>query len=115
MSAGVIGSFFTQNPINVLHPSIAQPNETKEISVARYGRIYKRKSNSSCIAYMPTPCQPGFRFCKICNCSLPLEAFYTRIKRYVCRRHHYERVRKAFMQRAAAKNGQAFINAERAW
>ena len=35
----------------------------------------------------------GFRFCKICNDILPLDKFYTHIKRYVCRAHHYERVR----------------------
>lgn len=63
----------------------------KDMTVARFGRIYKRKNPSKmgykCIAQIE-----GYRYCKFCNANLPLSAFYVTQKRYVCRRHHYLRV-----------------------
>ena len=59
----------------------------KEIFVARYGKIYKRKAPSptNCIKLN---CAPGFRYCKLCDAHKPLVAFYTAVKRYVCRKCH---------------------------
>jgi len=63
----------------------------RDMTVARFGRIYKRKAPSKmgykCIAQIE-----GYRYCKFCNANLPLSAFYVTQKRYVCRRHHYLRV-----------------------
>ena len=59
----------------------------KEIYVARYGKIYKRKAPSpmNCIKLN---CAPGLRYCKLCDTHKPLVAFYTAVKRYVCRKCH---------------------------
>jgi hypothetical protein len=55
--------------------------------VARYGKIYKRKAPSpmNCIKLN---CAPGLRYCKLCDAHKPLVAFYTAVKRYVCRKCH---------------------------
>jgi len=59
----------------------------REIYVARYGKIYKRKAPSptNCIKLN---CAPGLRYCKLCDAHKPLVAFYTAVKRYVCRKCH---------------------------
>jgi hypothetical protein len=67
------------------------PNE-RIIQVARYGRIYKRKSPMTTSLRNNMSAPPNTRFCKICRDFLPEEAFYTHIRRYVCKRHHAERI-----------------------
>jgi hypothetical protein len=81
--------------------------EDREICVARFGKIYKRKAPSS-IGHLVKPCPPGYRFCKFCNESLPLSAFYTNVKRYVCKRHHYLRVIKTFRLKVMGKSGKQY-------
>jgi hypothetical protein len=66
------------------------PNETI-IQVARYGRIYKRKNNAQHPRNFYSRAPEGTRFCRFCKGFLPLCAFYTHIRRYVCKRHHAER------------------------
>ena len=66
------------------------------IQVARYGHVYKRKAPCA-FGGWKTP--PGTRFCRMCNKAMPLDAFYTHIKRFVCRRHHAERVGDAVARR----------------
>ena len=67
------------------------PNE-RVIQVARYGRVYKRKTGWYKRTVQQLGGPPGTRFCRFCEAHLPLEAFYTHIKRFVCRRHHALRV-----------------------
>jgi len=79
------------------------PNE-RVIQVARYGRIYKRKApngigpRAECFK-----APPGKRFCKMCGGFLPLDAFYTSVKRFVCRYHHHWRVRQTQIRRKEPK------------
>ena len=83
-------------------PIITQPGEDREIRVARYGKVYKRKAPSK-LGYLTKPtCAPGYRYCRMCDATLPLSAFYTTVKRYVCRRHHYLRVRGNLRKRVQA-------------
>ena len=113
ITSGAMESFFCPNPIAVNHPTVN--SNARELTVARFGRIYKRKAISTTLVYKPPACAAGFRFCKICNDILPEEAFYTHIKRYVCRKHHYQRVRSSFLKRAHGPDGKAVVNAENAW
>jgi len=69
------------------------PNE-RVIQVARYGRVYKRKTGWQKRTAQHLGGPPGTRFCRFCEAHLPLEAFYTHIKRFVCRRHHALRVQR---------------------
>lgn len=73
--------------------SLVEQGPLKEHKVMRFGRMYKRKIPSK-LGYQYIQKIEGYRFCKFCNANLPLSAFYTSYKRYVCRRHHYLRVRK---------------------
>jgi hypothetical protein len=84
-----------QPQLNLSQPAVRKVGEEREICVARFGRIYKRKVPSG-IGYLARPSLPGYRFCKVCNATLPLSAFYTTVKRYMCKRHHYLRVNKTF-------------------
>jgi hypothetical protein len=97
-------SFFPSSvpPQPLSLPIPRKPGEDREICVARFGKIYKRKAPSS-IGHLVKPCAPGYRFCRFCNATLPLSAFYTNVKRYVCKRHHYLRVNKTFKLRIAGK------------
>ena len=63
-------------------------------SVARFGRIYKRKPpdrvrEKNC-GQLKTA--PGMRLCRICKKLLPLEKFYSYGQRFVCKYHHYQMV-----------------------
>jgi hypothetical protein len=82
--------------------SLVEQGSLKEIKIARFDRIYKRKVPSK-LGYQCIQKIEGYRFCKFCNANLPLSAFYTSYKRYVCRRHHYLRVRKR-LQEASNEN-----------
>lgn len=100
---GVLGSFFSLTPISLPRErdggaSRARAME-REIQVARYNRIYKRKAPSWNMGFAPPVCPPGFQFCKVCNANKPIAEFYTNVKRYMCRRHHYERTQERFRQR----------------
>ena len=64
----------------------------REIKLSRYGRIYKRKSPGKLGYKCKQTSMPGHRYCKKCDALLPLEAFYKKPLRYICRRHHYLRV-----------------------
>ena len=86
-----------------------------EIHVARYGRIYKRKKHSVGLGFKPPPAPPGYRFCRKCGESRPECEFYTNIRRYICRKHHYERVRTRFKERMSADGAEPLRNAEAAW
>jgi hypothetical protein len=85
--------------IQLSKPILQKEGEKKEICVARFGKIYKRKSTSS-IGYLARKCRPGYRFCKLCNETLPVSAFHVNVKRYVCKRHHYMMVKKRKIIRA---------------
>lgn len=80
--------------------------------VARYGRIYKRKAHSK-NGYSQVPCPPGHRYCKECQKPMPLDKFYTNVKRYICRHHHYLRVNKRFRERVMTSDFEKM--AEIAW
>ena len=77
-----------------------EPNETF-ITSHRYGRIYRRRKQPNTKVRTDGP--PGTRWCRMCNGFKPLDAFYTRVKRYVCRKHHALRVHAASEQRANAE------------
>jgi hypothetical protein len=79
--------------IQLSKPILQKEGEKKEICVARFGKIYKRKATSN-IGYLARKCSPGYRFCKLCNETLPVSAFHVNVKRYVCKRHHYMMVKK---------------------
>jgi len=79
--------------------SLVDQGVLKEMKIARFGRIYKRKKPSK-LGYQCLQKIDGYQFCKFCNANLPLSAFYVSCKRYVCRRHHYLRVRRRFLERA---------------
>ena len=68
-----------------------QPGE-RIIQVTRYGRIYKRKSGWFKTHAIQSSAPPGTRYCRMCEAFMPLDAFYSHIRRYVCRVHHAERV-----------------------
>jgi hypothetical protein len=89
-----------------------EPNE-HIIQVARYGRIYKRKT--ACTSAHTLRClrdtPPGTRYCRFCNGYLPLSAFYTHIKRFVCKRHHAERKYGAEHNRAARDRSEPAVEA----
>jgi hypothetical protein len=80
--------------------------------IARYGRIYKRKAPSK-VGYSHIPCPPGHRYCKECKKPIPLDKFYTNVKRYICRHHHYLRVNKRFRERVLTSDYEKM--AEIAW
>ena len=73
--------------------------EPPKKNIVRYGRIYKRKANSK-VGHAFLPREPGEQYCTECKKMLPLSAFYVSSKRYMCRRHHYLRVRRRFLERA---------------
>ena len=104
-------------PNTMLQQTSLNNNSSNEgsrmIQVARYGRIYKRKAPSKNLGSTKFVCPPGHRYCKICNVHLPLDAFYTTVKRYVCKRHHYLRVRSKFVKRVFSDPHA--LHAENAW
>ena len=77
-----------------------EPNETF-ITSHRYGRIYRRRKQPNTKVRTDGP--PGTRWCRMCNGFKPLDAFYTKVKRYVCRKHHSLRVHVASERRANAE------------
>jgi len=87
-----MSNYFQPRPIKI-GPS-GEPVTTTQ-KVARYGRIYKRKSPD----YLKTKdcgqlkAAPGMRLCRMCKCLQPLDKFYTNEKRYVCKHHHYLQVK----------------------
>jgi hypothetical protein len=108
-SGSVVG---VEGAARTTQPSLSLPiprkiGEDREICVARFGKIYKRKAPSS-IGYLVKACPPGYRFCKFCNDSLPLSSFYTNVKRYVCKRHHYLRVSKTLKLKRMNKPGKQY-------
>ena len=107
-----MGSFFLINPITLmpttlpsstpvtaLHQKKGMPD--REIFVARYGKIYKRKAPSP-VNSIKLNSPPGCRYCKLCDAHKPLVAFYTATQRYVCRKCHKERVAKRIKERTEA-------------
>ena len=72
-------------------------------AVARYGRIYKRKPpDYSKREHGKITCPPGHRVCKVCKKALPLDQFYSNVKRYLCKFHHYDMVYKRTKERFEA-------------
>ena len=67
------------------------------------------------LGFKPPPCPEGYRFCRECGVSRPESEFYTHIKRYICRKHHYARVRARFVVRMTGDNAAPARNAESAW
>jgi len=92
--------------------SLINQGTIRELTVARYGRIYKRKAPSK-MGYQCVQSLEGYRFCKFCNANLPLTAFYATTKRYVCRRHHYRRVIQNIIKRK--REDPMWVIAKRAW
>ena len=87
--------------VNIKHSGTeCKPNE-RLLQVVRYGRVYKRKSPSYRLSRIRVNAPPGMRYCRFCEDFQPLDAFYSHIKRYVCRKHHSERVFNADNQRNA--------------
>ena len=79
--------------------------------VARYGRLYKRKAPSARLwKATRANAPPGTRFCRFCDDFIPLDRFYTQVKRYVCRKHHMEQVWAAEDRRVAADPTVGFSN-----
>jgi hypothetical protein len=108
-----MASFFTHLPLTApdTDPETAQ-NNTEVWSIARYGRIYKRKAHSK-VGYSHIVCPPGHRYCKECKKPMPIEKFYTNVKRYICRHHHYLQVNKRFRERVLTSDYEKM--AELAW
>ena len=105
-----MASFFM--PVPLKHPQLDSKDQPKVMPIARYGRIYKRK-RPTVPALPATPCPPGTRYCTHCKKAMPIEAFYTTSKRYICRWHHYHRVAQRIMVR---KQEDPFDDiSERAW
>jgi len=84
----------------------------RDMTVARFGRVYKRKAPSK-MGYQCVSQIEGYRYCKFCNANLPLAAFYVTQKRYVCRRHHYLRV--VLRTKEVAQSNVYFRLAKQAW
>ena len=114
-NGSVLGSHFAHVPISAPIDPDQKLTGQRTLTVARYGRIYKRKMPSKWLGFIPPTCPPGFRFCRDCNCAQPMSAFYTNVKRYVCKRHHYERVNIRFKVRMAPAHAAPERNAEQAW
>ena len=81
----------TSTNLDVKKPAPDTPKQ-KDILVARYGKIYKRKAPSAYLG-LQFKCTSTTRYCKLCDSQKPLDAFYTAVKRFVCRRCHYLRVK----------------------
>jgi hypothetical protein len=112
---GTLGQHFACVPINTpIDPNLKLTSQ-RTLTVARFGRIYKRKMPSKWLGFIPPVCQPGQRFCRVCNGSQPISAFYTNVKRYICKRHHYERVSVRFKARMRPAHAAPERNAEHAW
>lgn len=62
------------------------------IQVHRYGRIYRRRTQTATLKNFKADGPAGTRWCRMCNEFMPLDAFYEKVKRYVCRKHHRIRV-----------------------
>ena len=88
---------FVVNP-DEHHGEECGPNE-RIIQVARYGRIYKRKAPMSGHKRIIVSGPPGTRYCLMCEAHLPLSAFFSHIKRNVCKKHHGQRVRQSEIKR----------------
>ncbi len=89
--------------LNRHHFGSKQEPGTRIQPVARYGRLYKRKAPSTRLWKRTRACAPpGMRFCHVCNDFIPLDRFYTHVKRYVCRKHHMEQVWASEDRRIAA-------------
>ena len=67
---------------------------TRSKAVARYGRIHKRKPPDQVTTKDrgQLQCPPGYRLCRLCKQVQPLDQFYSNVKRYVCKFHHYQMV-----------------------
>ena len=85
------------------------------IKVVRYGRIYRRKTPDCGGHNICTNAPAGMRWCKMCQDFKPLEAFYTRVKRYVCRRHHWLRIKGTIERRVAVMGKDQCLAAIEAW
>ena len=108
-----MASFFTHLPLISSDKDAETSQMNNEVwSVARYGRIYKRKAHSK-VGYSHIVCPPGHRYCKECRKPMPIEKFYTNVKRYICRHHHYMRVNKRFRERVLTSDYEKM--AEIAW
>jgi len=74
--------------VQLSKPIMRKQGEQREICVARFGKIYKRKAESN-IGFLARKCRPGYRYCRHCDETLQESAFHINIKRYVCKKHHY--------------------------
>ena len=94
---------------------LGEPCEKHEriIRVERFGRIYKRKMPDRFENRTDGPI--GTRWCKKCKGFQPLEAFYTRVKRYVCRKHHWLRIKATLEKREKIDGKKETEHAIRAW
>lgn len=110
---GEYNSFFSFNPIKYSGDvKVANASESS-LNVARFGRVYKRKKNSNIGYICKQKSTPGYRYCRFCDALLPEDAFYTNIKRYVCRKHHYRRVEDRKQERRRADSAE--LEAVQAW
>ncbi len=86
------------------------------IRVERFGRIYKRKTPDRFGPQTIRLDGPiGTRWCRMCKAFQPLEAFYTRVKRYVCRKHHWLRIKATLEKREAINGRKETAHAHRSW
>ena len=96
------------------HGAPCAPNE-KLLQVTRYGRVYKRKQPAMYIHTIKPNSPPGMRYCRFCQDHRPLDEFYTHIKRYVCRKHHTQRVVRTQYARCSNDNGKVKDACSDAW
>jgi hypothetical protein len=86
-----MADFFQPRPLK-----LGPDGEPMSKCVPRYGRIYKRKPSDRVRekdrGQLKTA--PGMRLCRKCQCLQPIEKFYTNVKRYICKYHHYQMVLK---------------------
>lgn len=108
LSESCMSSFFM--PVPITHP---QKDKEVFTNISRYGRIYKRKKPSQSLGHLGQRCPPGTRYCTHCRAPQPLEAFYTQSRRYICRKHHYERVKARIIMRFSEEE-LAYV-ADNAW
>ena len=86
--------FFSATPLGV-EQGVALQRKCADGSthVHRYGKIFKRRApnrKSNLLKMAP----PGQRYCTQCGGYQPEDRFYPKSVRYMCRWHHFERVRR---------------------
>ena len=93
-----------------IHPQDSQadyPLKTKLSRVPELQRVPElpRVSKLSRVSKLPrVPDLDNRRFCRACECTLPLSAFPSGTRRFLCKKHIWERIQQPSKRRALANN-----------